>query len=106
MVVVNGLVFALQTYYFVSDPLRYRELRTFWIASEWFFTLLWTLECGAKMGVMGARGYFAKFTNTFDFIVTLLALVRFITHTHTHTHTHLALNIEINIERFLIHAYL
>jgi two pore calcium channel protein len=74
LLVLNGVFFAFQTYFFVTG--RYdRSAQWHWSLGEWFFTLLWTLEMVAKMFLMGLRGYASNPKNLFDATITIIGLL-------------------------------
>lgn len=74
LLVLNGIFFAFQTYFFVTGRFD-RSVQWHWDLGEWFFTLLWTCEMVVKMFLMGLRGYASNYKNLFDATITIVGLI-------------------------------
>lgn len=75
LLVLNGVVFALQTYYFVTDINSFYDHQTIWLVGEYSFATIWVLEMSLKIYVLSFTGYLSSKANIFDATIIILGLV-------------------------------
>lgn len=79
---LNAVVIAIQTYpelsgssVVIDERFWDGSIDTVWELMEAVFTVIYSVECIAKLAAFGSKAYFENQRNVFDFTITVLAVV-------------------------------